>query len=507
MARNPIDGGQITWLLQKGIIKHIQAFDRGYFPEDNVLLMNVEFGMANQYILDLSKNVKRGMKTKAEKGWKPGLAPLGYLNDRPGEKGSSRIINDPERFDLVKKMWEMMLTGAYTPPAIADIANRRWNLRNPNGKPLIRSSIYELFSNPFYSGWYEFPKCSGNWFKGSHEAMITPCQYEKVQILIGKKGTPRRKKLEFAFTRLIRCGECGAMVTAEEKNQVICSECKYKFSSNNISECPRCHTPVNAMLKPQILHYVYYHCSKQTTRNCTQGSISVNELELQIDLFLSRAHISEGFKAWAIKRFLKDNERETISRESILSVQRKAYDSCLKKLDNLFQLKISPSNSNGSLLSDEEYGNQKAELLKEKARLEEILNDNNSNVEKWLNRGEAFFDFVCYARYWLENGTPKDKFEILRAIGSNLTMRDKKLALELHYPFVAIGELTERVPESRKEFKPDNIGLNKEDLEAIFYTSPIVSPLMDSLRTWLWNNLDNFFVPVLPKPPGEELLN
>jgi len=41
LARNPIDGGQIIWMLQKGIIKHIQTFDRGYYPEDNVLLMNV----------------------------------------------------------------------------------------------------------------------------------------------------------------------------------------------------------------------------------------------------------------------------------------------------------------------------------------------------------------------------------------------------------------------------------------------------------------------------------
>ena len=48
LARNPIDGGQVIWMLQEAIIKHIQTFDRGYYPEDNVLLMSVEFGMANQ---------------------------------------------------------------------------------------------------------------------------------------------------------------------------------------------------------------------------------------------------------------------------------------------------------------------------------------------------------------------------------------------------------------------------------------------------------------------------
>jgi site-specific DNA recombinase len=62
LARNPIDGGQIIWLLQRGVIKHIREFSRDYYPEDNVLLLNVEFGMANQFVLDLSKNAnsKRG---------------------------------------------------------------------------------------------------------------------------------------------------------------------------------------------------------------------------------------------------------------------------------------------------------------------------------------------------------------------------------------------------------------------------------------------------------------
>ena len=64
--------------------------------------------MANQYILDLSKALKRGLKTKVEKGWLPTLAPIGYLNDRSREKGDARIIRDPERFDLVKRMWDMM---------------------------------------------------------------------------------------------------------------------------------------------------------------------------------------------------------------------------------------------------------------------------------------------------------------------------------------------------------------------------------------------------------------
>ena len=68
LTRNPVDEGTIKWLLQKGIIQSIQTYEKEYLPEDNVILVGVESGMANQYILDLSKNVKRGSKSKAEKG-------------------------------------------------------------------------------------------------------------------------------------------------------------------------------------------------------------------------------------------------------------------------------------------------------------------------------------------------------------------------------------------------------------------------------------------------------
>ena len=75
LARNPIDGGQISWFLQKGNIQHIRTNDRDYRPSDNTLLMNMEFGMANQFVRDLSVDTKRGMRAKAERGWIPGPAP------------------------------------------------------------------------------------------------------------------------------------------------------------------------------------------------------------------------------------------------------------------------------------------------------------------------------------------------------------------------------------------------------------------------------------------------
>jgi len=70
-------GGNINWMLQQGVIQHIQTYQRSYYPTDNVIMMNVEFGMDNQYVIDLRVNVKRGMRKKVSDGWFPHVPPLG----------------------------------------------------------------------------------------------------------------------------------------------------------------------------------------------------------------------------------------------------------------------------------------------------------------------------------------------------------------------------------------------------------------------------------------------
>jgi hypothetical protein len=149
--------------------------------DDNIILMYIEFGMAQKYVDDLSKNVKRGLKTKIENGWLPGVAPLGYLNDTNKLTGANTLIKDPERFPLIRRMWDLMLTERYTPPQIVGIANKQWSfrtrpMRKKGSKPLCRSAIYKIFTMPFYYGWFEFPKGSGQLYRGKHEPMITEAE-------------------------------------------------------------------------------------------------------------------------------------------------------------------------------------------------------------------------------------------------------------------------------------------------------------------------------------------
>lgn len=374
IARNSMDGGKIIYMLDEGQIIEIRKPGKIYrnTPDDKSW-MAMCFMMSKKESDDKGVNVKRGLREKASTGWFPSSwTKQGYMWDRMAERGNKTILNDPVRFPLIKRAWELMLTGIYNTPQVLDKLNNEWSYTTPRrktigGNPMARSTIYEIFTDPFYYGEYEYPLNSGVWHKGKHEPMITKVEFERVQMLLGRKGRPRAKNHEFSFTGLVRCGECGAMVTAEEKWQIICSACKLKFNSNDKDACPKCKTSIEEMVKPKLLHYVYYHCTKRKDPNCTQKSLEVGKWEKQVDEALSKIEISSRFKDWAIKYINEENERESENRNTTLELQQKSYNDVIKEIDNLVKLKISPANSGGDLLPDDLYERQIRELQKKEA--------------------------------------------------------------------------------------------------------------------------------------------
>src|SRR6185295_7828250 len=82
LARNSVDGGQIIYLLDRKTLKDLKFAN--YTFENNSqgkFMLSIIFGYSKYYVDNLSENVRRGNRTKVEKGWLPNMAPLGYLNE------------------------------------------------------------------------------------------------------------------------------------------------------------------------------------------------------------------------------------------------------------------------------------------------------------------------------------------------------------------------------------------------------------------------------------------
>ena len=438
LSRNPVDSGTLQWMLQKGMIQSIQTIDREYKPTDNAVVFSVESGVANQFIIDLSKNTKRGMRGRVEKGWMPNMAPLGYLNDRDDEDRGI-IVEDPERFELVRKMWDLMLTGSYSPKKIVDIANDEWGFRTRKmkrigGNPLSYSGIYRIFNNRFYTGQLSYQK---EWHQGNHKPMITADEFDHVQRILGKSGKAQPQSREFAFTGFIRCAECGCLCTAETKTK--------RLKSTG-----------------EIKHYTYYHCTrKKRDIKCTQGySLREEVLEEQIESELAKITILPEFREWALESLGKDHENEVQKRTKIFETLTQAVKDNQEQIDNLTRMRTR------DLIDDHEYMRERTRLKDEQSKLRDEVEKVENRADRWLELTEETFNFATYAHSTFLKGDLQKKKEIMMALGSNPTVLDGKLRIESHPWLVPIIEQYPALEKQFRTLEPTKNGLGKSKTDA-----------------------------------------
>jgi DNA invertase Pin-like site-specific DNA recombinase len=402
LSRNPVDGGAIIWALDQNKIFEIVTSAGIYRNTTNEkLMMSIDLGVAKKYVDDLSENVKRGNKTKLEKGWLPGRAPLGYLNE-PGER---TIVPDPERFLLMRQMWDLLLKGV-SPYKIRKIANADWGLRTritkrTGNNPLTQSEIYKIFGNPFY---YGLIKRREGVFPGRHEKMITAEEYDKAQEILGRKGRPRPKRHEFAFTGLIRCGECGCMITAEEKD-------------NHYGD-----------------HYVYYRCTKKKGGHaCRQKYINAKDLEAQMAGYLEKIHVPDELLNIAIDYFGDCQKRENEKTATVRKSLERVLADCQRKLENLNHMRLN------DLVDDEEYSTEKRRLMEEKVRLDGKIRDGRESNAFDLARDTLSFANAAKNRF--QTGSLEDKRSVLVGIGSNFLLKDKTLLIQAKKPVISLKRM------------------------------------------------------------------
>jgi hypothetical protein len=102
----------------------------------------------------------------------------------------------------------------------------------------------------------------------------------------------------------------------------------------------------------------------------------------------------------------------------------------------------------------------------------------------WLDLSEKTFDFASTARDRFANGDSEVKREILFAIGSNLTLKDKQLFIEAKKPFLLLEKSLPGCEDEYDSIKPKNNGSSKRQNEAS--ASPRLRLLgeVDDVRTY-----------------------
>lgn len=266
ISRNAGDLGKIVDLMDAKLLLDIRTYGQRFSnsPNEKFLLMI----LGSQAKLENDNrgiNVKRGLRTRVEMGLWPGVAPLGYLNQKLMDK-KCQIIVDPARAPIVKKMFEKMAYEHYSGRKLYNWLKFELNFHTRGNKPLTLSGIYRILDNPFYYGPFEYPRESGNWYQGKHQPLITQELFEKAQAQLKRDQIVRENK-EFAFTKLFTCGYCQSGISAEEK---------WKPLKDGTSA-----------------HYIYYGCSRARDRNCKNKYIREEELIDELLKIIDKVNINE----------------------------------------------------------------------------------------------------------------------------------------------------------------------------------------------------------------------
>ena len=389
LARNPVDAAQISWMLQEGKIQHIQTYDRSYYPEDNVLIMSMEFGMANQYIRDLSTNTKRGMYEKAKRGEYPGLAPIGYLNNLR----TKTIVLDKHKAPIVKQAFELYSQGNSRLEDISSYFSKHGLLSRGN-LLFKRDKITRLLSNPIYCGLFQF---SGELYTGNHEPIVSKQLFDQVQTVLKTRSRPHKEKTNSpqVLCGLLSCGECSRAITAEQKIK--------KQQNGNIH------------------HYIYYRCTKKNT-NCKQPFIRQEDLTNKLSHILDEFTMPQDWAEELSKLADQDEQTTTQNSETITKDLREQIKNINHKQERLFDMYLEQD------IDREKYLTEKNALTYEKKSLEEKIANLEYHQSFWL---EPFRNWLKQAQTLHEVATSPDlkqkKSAAQSLFGSNLYLRNKEI--------------------------------------------------------------------------------
>jgi site-specific DNA recombinase len=405
LSRNHLDSGKLMYVLAEGLLEKIITIDGVKTQSGNDRFMGtMELAIATNWIDQLRVNTKRGTEDRLRLGWAPYRPPPGYVNDRLNKT----VVSDRDRLVMVRKMFDLHISGAMLPEQIRLEANNTWGFRTlqrkrSGGKPITPSMMYEILSNAFYTGQIPY---NGRLYPGKHEAIITWDEFQRGQALLHREGRQRPSRHQFAFTGLFRCGNCGAGITAEEH------------------------------VKKSGRRFVYYHCTRHrpTAEPCREPAISEGQLVEQLAHTLGRMSIPEPVLAWMTRKVQGVLQADTARGEAVLRTLQETVRSTGREIENLLTLRLR------DLVPDAVFTAKTRDLEQRKATLEARIATATEAGEKVAGNITDLLTFAASARKHFLAGTGVQQRAILEAVGLNYTLKGRKAAFQLGQPLALVAE-------------------------------------------------------------------
>lgn len=238
LSRNAGDLGALVDLMDAGKLQEIRTYGQSFRnnPNEKFLLM-ILCSQAKLENDNKGITIKRGMRARAALGWRPGNIPIGYLNR--SLNGRKDIVVDPERSSIIQEIFERVAIQKHSGRQV-----KRWldeiDFRSKRGSLLSLSQVYNILSNNFYYGEFEYPK-GGELRMGGHEPLISKETFLAARRTIDEQTVNRTEwgSRKLPYRHIFVCGICANQMCVEENGKYTYVRCsgytKDKGRCNNTS--------------------------------------------------------------------------------------------------------------------------------------------------------------------------------------------------------------------------------------------------------------------------------
>lgn len=185
------------------------------------MMLTVSGGVSTYHVDNLSTEVKKGLREKAERGGWIGLPPYGYMSlhefDHKGERirGTHRLVPSIDA-PTVRLVFSEYSTGNHSDSTLRDMLHGEgYTFMHPKTGlrvPFQRDSIGGILRNPAYIG---IVRCGGREYPGVHEPLVDRDLWERCQVIRQRRTRQNGGRVPVRGTggllsELAFCGLCGA---------------------------------------------------------------------------------------------------------------------------------------------------------------------------------------------------------------------------------------------------------------------------------------------------------
>ena len=374
-----------------------------HFASDNIVItpnisatekfhFGMNLGLAKYYSDAISDNVKRAYENKIKKGEWIGKAPIGYIDIKNEAKDKEP---DPARAHFITKIFESYSTGSSSMRVIRDEMEKiglKSNTKNP--KLLSVSQIEHILKNPFY---YGMMRIKGKLYPHKYQPIISKELFDKTQeIRIGYHKKPfKYASKPFIFRGIIKCADCGCMITPETAKG-----------------------------------HIYYSCTNYHRFHKKRIYLKEEELLATIYKVLKNIQLSDDKIKEITENLKKSNEAKNHFHEQSLRSLRKEYDQIDQRKSRMFDLRLDDTSITKGMYNKKlkEYTERQVELEEEMARYTQADENYYITANTVLNLAKKAYEIF-------QSSEVSEKRQLLNFLLQNPQLKGRKLMFKLKTPF------------------------------------------------------------------------